>query len=256
MQTMKQMLASLLLAATTLGAASAQSYMFDNPENRTYLGVRASLDVTSAANGGAMFSNKAGFSVGAVYNIPVVANFYFEPGLSIFYDTFGTTFAEGYEFGVLDEFGNPVIGADGLPETDTRYYQVDGTIRNFGFRVPFNLGYHFDISDDIKVHVFTGPQFNFSLSARYHRNEVITPGDEKIKAESQSIFGTGGFKHFDLGWNFGAGLEYQRYFVAIGGQVGCTRMKSASVIESGPYEVNLSRYVRRNIFNITIGYNF
>ncbi|MDE5625195.1 MAG: hypothetical protein K2I61_02620, partial [Muribaculaceae bacterium] len=96
-------LAALVVAVVASGmAASAQSYMFDNPENRTYFGVRAGLDVSSAANGGAMFSNKAGFSVGAVYDIPVVANLYFEPGLYLFYNTFGTVHLETYAYTITD----------------------------------------------------------------------------------------------------------------------------------------------------------
>ena len=242
-------LAALVMAAVASGmAANAQSYMFDNPENRTYFGVRAGLDVSSAANGGAMFSNKAGFSVGAVYDIPVVANLYFEPGLYLFYNTFGTVHLETYAYTLTDSEGNE--------DEYYKLYQVDGTLRNFGFRIPMNIGYHFDFADDLSVSVFTGPQLNASLVARYHQNEVITPGDQVVKSTSVDAFGTGGFKHLDVQWNFGLGLTYQRYFMSIGGSVGITRMKSASVIQAGPYEVDLRRNIRRNLFNISVGYNF
>jgi hypothetical protein len=50
-------------------AHAASSYLFDNPENRAFLGVRVGLDISSAANGGGYYSNKAGFSAGAVYNM-------------------------------------------------------------------------------------------------------------------------------------------------------------------------------------------
>ena len=33
-------------------AHAASSYLFDNPENRAFLGVRVGLDISSAANGG------------------------------------------------------------------------------------------------------------------------------------------------------------------------------------------------------------
>lgn len=246
---MKKTLAILLVgAASSVMSANAQSYMFDNPENRTFFGVRAGLDVSSAANGGAMFSNKPGFSVGAVYDIPVLANFYFEPGLYLFYNTFGTVHLENYEYTIVDSEGNS--------SEFYKLYQVDGTLRNFGFRIPMNFGYHFDFADDLSVHVFTGPQLNLGLVARYHQNEVITPGDEVVKSTSVDAFGTGGFKHIDLQWNFGVGLTYQRYYMSIGGSVGVTRMKSASVIQAGPYEVDLRRNIRRNLFNISVGYNF
>lgn len=246
---MKKTLAILLVgAASSVMGADAQSYMFDNPENRTFFGVRAGLDVSSAANGGAMFSNKPGFSVGAVYDIPVLANFYFEPGLYLFYNTFGTVHLENYEYTIVDSEGNS--------SEFYKLYQVDGTLRNFGFRIPMNFGYHFDFADDLSVHVFTGPQLNLGLVARYHQNEVITPGDEVVKSTSVDAFGTGGFKHIDLQWNFGVGLTYQRYYMSLGGSVGVTRMKSASVIQAGPYEVDLRRNIRRNLFNISVGYNF
>lgn len=248
-------LANKILAALVFGVAAlvpttsqAQSYMFDNPENRAFFGVRAGVDISSAANGGAMFSNKPGFVVGAVYDIPVVANFYFEPGLSLFYNTFGTVYLADYQYSITDENG------DEIPMH--QLYQVDGTLRNFGFRIPLNFGYHFDFSSDLSVHVFTGPQINLSVVARYHQNEVRTPANEVVKSVSVDAFGTKGFKHADLQWNFGVGITYQRYYMSLGGSVGMTKMKSASIVEAGPYKVDLRRNIRRNLFNISVGYNF
>lgn len=250
MKAAKQFLLALgLMAAASAPAAHGQSYMFDNPENHAYFGVRAGLDISSAANGGAMYSNKPGFTLGAVYNIPVVMNFYFEPGLHLFYNTFGTVQLENYYYTVMDE-------ATGDEQLYSKLYQVDGTIRNFGFRIPLNFGYHFDLADDLSVHAFTGPQINLSLIANYHQNEILTPGGEKVKSESEGIFGTGGFKHVDLQWNFGVGVTYQRYYMSLGGSVGMTKMKDASTVEAGPYKINLIHNIRRNLFNITVGYNF
>lgn len=249
MRTINKTLAVMLLGAmSSVPSIQAQSYMFDNPENEAYFGARVGLDITSAANGGAMFSNKPGFSLGAVYNIPIVANLYFEPGLYLFYNTFGTIQLEEYPYTVVD--------SEGVENEFTKYYQVDGTLRNFGFRVPLNIGYHFDFADDLSVQVFTGPQINLSLSARYHQNEVTTPGGETVKSTSVDVFGTGGFKHVDFQWNFGVGLTYQHYYVSIGGAVGITNFKSASEFQAGKYAVDLRRDIRRNQFNISIGYNF
>lgn len=236
---------------TSMSGWAATSYMFDNPENRAYFGVRVALDISSAANGGGAYSNKAGFSAGAVYNIPILMNFYFEPGLSVFYNTFGTASWEtsSYEIPQVGPDGQPIIGSDGNQIVDKVdfNYQVDGSIRNLGFRIPLNFGYHFDFAEDIKVHVYTGPQLNMNLLARYHRNEVLVP-EKKAPAESMSLFGTEGFKRFDLQWNFGVGVTYQTYYLGLGGSWGITNMKSSTDV--------LRRDLRRNIFSITLGYNF
>ena len=130
--------------------ASADSLMFDNPDNKAYFGARVALDISSAANGGDFYSNKTGFAVGAIYNIPIKANFYFEPGLSLFYDVFGTMILKmdypSSAPGSTIEPGSP----DDLE--GARMYQIDGTIRNLGFRVPLNFGYHFDFGEDLGVH--------------------------------------------------------------------------------------------------------
>lgn len=247
MRIFRRLASLLLLTVSSVGAASAQSYMFDNPENHPYFGARVGLDIATVANGGWMYSTKAGFTAGAVYNIPILMNLYFEPGLSVFYDAFGTVSQQNYRRPIVDQDGN--IDYEKLP------YWVNGTLRNFGFRIPMNFGYHFDFSDDLSVHVYTGPQINLSLVARYHQNEVITP-DGVVESTSVNAFGTGGFKHCDLQWNFGAGVTYGHYYMSVGGSVGMTHMKSASEIEAGPYKVSLGNNIRRNLFNISVGYNF
>jgi hypothetical protein len=249
MKTFTKLLSALLIGTASMMTMNAQSYMFDNPDNHAYFGVRAGLDISSAANGEAYFCNKAGFSVGLVYNIPIVANLYFEPGLHLFYNTFGTTHIEDASYDKVNE-------ATGEVTTVPRYYQVNGTLRNFGFRIPLNIGYHFDFSDELSVAVYTGPQLNINYVARYHQNSVITPDNEHVSAGSVNAFGTNGFNHFDLQWNFGVGLNYQQYYVGLGGAVGVTHMMSAATIAVGPYAVSFPRDIRRNLFNITLGYNF
>ncbi len=236
------------VAAAAPAAVSAASLAVDNPDNHAYLGVRAAVDVSSAANGGAYYSSKAGFSVGGIYNLPIVANFYFEPGLSLFYDTFGTMHFQSEEIMPTPDTGAITGGTAEPVEPEEVLYKVDGSMRNLGFRVPLKFGYHFDFAEDLKVHVFTGPQVNLSLMARYHQGAYITPSGHRVASHSESIFGTGGFKHVDFQWNFGAGLQYGDYYVAVEGSLGITRMKDAADY--------LVRDLRRDLFTITLGYNF
>ena len=44
--------------------------------------------------------------------------------------------------------------------------------------------------------------------------------------------------------------------MSVGGAVGCTKMKSASSAIISDYALTLGRDVRRNIFTLTLGYNF
>jgi outer membrane autotransporter protein len=212
---MKKLLFSLVAAACCLSAA-AQSDIFDNPNNEAYLGARIGLDITTPAGTYTnidSYGNGAGFTIGAVYNIPVYKNLYVEPGLSIFYNSFSDKI-------YLDPSG---------------MNELKGSIRNLGFRVPLVAGYFFDFTDDIRVAPFTGPQLNASIIARRHYDGL----------DSESCFGSNGFKHFDVQWLFGVGVTYQRYYVAISGGVGLTRCYSAA-----------DDRFRRNTFNIALGYNF
>lgn len=229
---------SVACGATALMAQN--SYMFDNPDNKVFFGARVALDISSAANGGASYSSNPGFSIGAVYNIPLYKNLYFEPGLEFFYNTFGTSkWNEWYpENGAVNDEGEPIPSL----------YQVDGSIRNLGFRVPLIIGYHFDFWEDLRVSVFTGPQMNVNLMARYKVDNLMLPTGAPKEDFDGSIFGTDGFKYLDFQWAFGAGVTYQAYTVSLSGAWGITRMKDSTEM--------LPRHLKRNLFTISLGYNF
>lgn len=246
MKSLKSILIAVAIVATGILPAKAEpSYFFDNPDNKAQLGARFGIDVTAAANGDSFYSSKVGFSAGVVYDIPIFMNFYFEPGVGIFYNPFGKNIVPYYNTGEVDADGNEIR----LP------YVIDGTIRNFGFRVPLRVGYHLDFSPELSLHFLTGPQIDLSLMARYHRNSVTLPGGNTLDGEGQNIFGTGGFHHVDLSWYMGVGVTYGRYYLDLGGSLGMTHMLSKGAIKSGDYMVNFPTDIRRNIFTITLGYN-
>lgn len=214
----------IIAAAAALGiasAASAQNYLYENPDNKPYFGARLGLDVTSTAGETYdVYNNGAGFNVGAIYNISVVKNFYFEPGLSLFYNTFGE------QYTVMGDSPSE------LPLV------ANSSIRNFGFRIPFDFGYRFDFTDDMSVYIFTGPALNISITAKEHFN-----GNDVIEGNTVSLMGEG-FKRADLQWNFGVGYSYNRLYAQIGGGVGVTKAFSSK-----------TESFRRNTFTIAIGYN-
>lgn len=213
-----------LIALGGAMSASAQADLLDNPDNHAYFGARVALDISSTADGNSCYSNGAGFSIGAIYNIPLYKNLYFEPGLSIFYDTFGEEFLDYYP--------------------DDTAYSIDGSIRNFGFRIPLVAGYHFDFTDDMQFSVFTGPQINLSLIAKEHY-----PGN------SYSIFGDQGFKHIDLQWALGVGFSWNQYYVSLSGGIGMTKARDWKSRDVNNAITAIDSF-RRNNFSLTLGYNF
>ncbi len=93
------------MGAMMLATSGFAQDIFDAGEQDPYLGVRASLDITGVAGNISNiydFNNGVSFSVGAVYNITLFKNLYFEPGLSVFYNTAGY---DGFMYDSNDEFG-------------------------------------------------------------------------------------------------------------------------------------------------------
>lgn len=224
---MKKFVLSLALAASCAAGASAQDYLLDNPGNRAYFGIRAAGEVTcpgkftANGHGTEVFKNGGGFEVGGIYNIPVVANFYVEPGLKLYYNTYG----------MKDEYFKGIDGGNA----------IDGfSIRKFGMRVPVMLGYHFDFTSDIKAYVFTGPELEVAFTGKGH-----------VKAngisESDDVFGDNGFMNrVDCLWGFGAGVSYRQYYFGVSGAVGmCNMLKDSDPVK-----------FHENRVSFTLGYNF
>ena len=226
---MKKLILGLIAFTGSVASLPAQSYLTNNPENSAHFGVRLGIDVSSTAGESVdSYSNGAGFSIGGIYNIPLYMNLYFEPGISLFYDTFGTEIPIGDNIATLES--------------------IDGSIRNLGFRVPFHFGYHFDFTDEISVHIYTGPALNWNLWAHQYFPNYKAYGFE---GSNESILGDRGFKHFDMQWDFGVGVQYNNYYVSIGGGIG--RTKAYKNIATDDF---FHDSFRRNTFNISLGYNF
>ena len=205
---------------------SAQNPIFNNPGNRAYFGVRIAGEVTCPGSVSQdnydieMFNNGGGLEFGGIYNIPVVANLYIEPGLKFFYNTFS-----------MNE--------------DLLYFLQDDLLfdsasyRNFGLRIPVMAGYHFDFTEDIKTYVFTGPELEIGLYGKEH-----VKGD--IVSTNNDIYGKdGAFNRVNLLWGIGAGVSYQNFYFSISGGIGMLNMVKES---------NLTFHENRVTFSL--GYNF
>lgn len=232
---MKKILATVLAAAAVLPATAGD--MFDaGDENRPYFGVRVSFEAPipgkinasadNASIGVSAFKTGAGFDAGAIYNIPLWKNLYFEPGLSLFYNAFGVK--------------------DDMFADEPDIASVKASVRTFGFRIPFSFGYRFDLAP-CSLYAFTGPELEVGLVGREHISGTIM--GEKV-SESESIYGNG-YRRYDISWKFGVGVSVDNYYLGLSGNVGMVNRISDDS-EFGGVDVSY----HQNLFQLTLGYNF
>lgn len=230
---MKKIILSAILTLLAAGA-SAQSYIVDNPGNRSYFGIRASGEITCPGkfdvqgNKIEALKKGGGFEVGAIYQVPVVANFYVEPGLSFYYNATGVK--------------NASIG-----DLDLNVWEHN-SFRKAGFRVPVMLGYHFDFTPQVNLAVFTGPELDVGLSNDWYFTSKESALGQIHHAPSLYGDNVGAEKMNRVGcnWKFGVGFNFlQNYYVGVSGAVGlCDMAKSDNV------------KFHENRVDITLGYNF
>lgn len=219
-----------VLAAGVMASSSvmAQNRVFYNPSNHAYWGARVALDVTvpgDFSNGAIKvdaYNPGAGFSLGIVRNMPIVANMYLEPGLELFYNTMGS---DDIQLGTDDVLGN-----------QTGKFKV----KEWGLRVPVRIGYHLDF-DAFSLKLFTGPMFRWGL----HGRETFSTKQGNATISESEDFYKDGTKSFDFKWEIGGGIVINQFEIDLSGAVGLRNQ----VDEKG-----LSWH--RNLFQLTLGYNF
>ncbi|MBQ8773618.1 MAG: outer membrane beta-barrel protein [Muribaculaceae bacterium] len=229
---MKKTFLAIILATLSMGL-NAQEFtvLLDNPDNKAHFGLRASLDISCPSITGDGLCNGAGFSVGGVYNIPLWKNLYFEPGVGLFYNTWGMNDA------YLKAYVDAVLG--------NQYgYDYDASYRKLGLRIPFLVGYHFDFTDKLNVAVFTGPELNIGIN---HKLKLSAKeGSTEVKATTD-LYDEGSIKRSDVAWKFGVGVNYEHYYLGISGDLGMVNlMKDAP--NGYSYHMNTVAF--------TVGYNF
>ena len=214
------------MGALSILPVFAQSSIVNNPDNKAYFGLRVGGEITcpgkisAGSIGLKVFNNGGGIEFGGIYNVPVVANFYIEPGLKLYYNTYSMKkeFVEALQDDIIFD---------------------SCSFKKFGMRIPVMAGYHFDFTDDVKVSVFTGPEFEIGFSSK-----------EYIKGHnidmSGSLYGDeGGMKRIDVLWGVGAGVTYQKFYFGVSGSLGMVNMLTDA---DGTFHENRVTF--------SVGYNF
>lgn len=194
------------------------------------LGLRLGLDVNCPTRWHA--NNKSvkpykpggGFYFGAVYNIPLSGSFYFEPGASIFYDT--------YRFD--DLVMNTVDGASQVTTSPT--------VKKFGLRMPIMFGYRFGLTDKISLMLSTGPEVSVGIIGKVDIDNRLDWGAGG--APGTSLFSDFGHRRHDIAWRIGAAIPVEEYYFGIDVALGLIDQHKGS-----------PRF-HENRVSFSIGYNF
>lgn len=211
------MIKKMLLAAAVAAVPVALQ-----AQSSSYFGARLSFDVTHPAGCNDGINNGSGFTLTGIYNMRVGQHVYFEPGVGVFYNTMG------------------------IRHVEYRDQLFDGSVRNFGLRIPLNVGYRFSLFDNFDLSAFTGPWFNVNLSTKAHLQPNFESPDP---VSSPSLFDYG-WHRFDMQWGFGIAATYaSHYYIAVTGGIGVSSMATFSDLDG-------KHRLRRNTVSITVGYNF
>lgn len=163
------------------------------------------------------YNSGFGVSVGALANIYLGKNFYFEPELALFY--------EGYSYDKVQFVApnSPAVNAG------PNIYKV-------GVRVPLVVGYSIDISEKWGINVFTGPQLSYAFWGDVKSDNAEYKDDPSI----MNIFGKDGSqRRFDLGWKIGVGFPVNHFVISLEGDIGITDLLKSSVYSFRENRVSL-----------------
>lgn len=186
----------------------------NNPDNKPYWGVRASFNIVSPRSVYIMdtrynvgdyydlFHRGIGGSLGGIFHLPIVANFYFEPGLSFNYGKFG-------------------IQKDALIGTNKELLETDGVLKQSSvsftsIKLPLVLGYHFDFSKDFNLSLFMGPVINYAFSMnakiKIDTNSSVVKTEASLfkpyKSENDDYL-----KQFYGQWRLGTAFNYKQFMI-------------------------------------------
>ena len=183
-------------------AGSAQSTVFDNPDSRTRIAVKASYEysipVSQDIYGNTdALSGRSGFSFGPEVDIALWKNLTLDAGVDFFFNSFSIAPE------ILD--GN----------TNVNKWEFE-RMSIFGSRINLFAGYRFDFSESFSVAVKTGPQLAIGFSTSAHSEMVDDPntlyanvGDGYL-TRADFLWGVGcDFlikNHFLIGFTFSQGL--------------------------------------------------
>ena len=276
----------IILAAAVMSVMSVSAQKFSDffsteksTEKITY-GVRAALNIVGMKNNVTNneivdafgkrpyeldIHNKAGISIGAVVEIPILKNLWVNTGL--YYTTTGT------KLNFKQDFTKEWQG-DFLHE-----YSAKVTMHNI--RIPIQASYRYNVNKDYQIQVNLGPYFAYGVAGKVSvkdefdgnnlgsfdltgnktfttsqdfdiSDDVLARNEYRILGQKNiSSYRSNYVKPFDAGIAFGAGFTYKKHYFAgfnyDGGLVNVNGKRALPIS---------NRSLKNHSFTLIVGYNF
>ena len=165
-----------------------------------------------------MYRHGYGANIGGVCNVWLGKGFFFEPGVSLYYDS--------YSFKDLIVDGGPNSDSD----KDPRLYKI-------GVRIPLVAGYDWQTGDRFSLSFFTGPELNYSFAGKYvfHNKEVWGDMSDNPFLDQRRL---------DCAWKIGVGVPLNGFMISAEAAIGITDlMKNPDLsFRENRFTIALTRY--------------
>lgn len=211
----------LLLGAAVAGLATAQAQITVHPraevgENISTLAVK--VDNKSLDGAKSLVGLRVGLAaeIALPVNVGSMTTLYVAPGLLI------------RQLGAVDK---------------NKESSVENKVRINTLTVPVNLGLRVALNDLFAVSLEAGPNFSYALSAKSIAKSNSTTIERNLLKEEDGSKAP--MKTFEVGVGVSAALEYNKYFVRVGADLG---LNNLSNIEKNS--------VKTSDFHIGVGYRF
>jgi len=206
-----------------------------------------------------MQGNLIGLNIGAVMDINITDFLYVQPGIMLTSKGFNTE--KSYESSYSSGMGGNSIENEKETNKLSAYY-ID---------VPIMLSLKGTLADNLALRAHIGPYFGFGLSGEFERSYSYSDSDypednENVKVKVKDAFSPTaeeveetefpGLNRFNCGIGFGAGIEFNNFYLGVNYNMGLTNMvKKYNRSEMGTeVEAEMEGYERTVSF--TVGYNF
>lgn len=193
------------------------SLIYDMPGNVNF------KDPTSIASMGKILKDSHGIAFGASARHTLSQRFYVEPGLNVSY-------------------GKSDIQLT-LQEINGQAYN-DIKATRLALNVPLQAGVYFGVTDKLSFFLHTGPELNVGLLAKMGGDALKHLEELEGSKIPTNLYKKSGFpplKRFDLGWRWGAGLQYCNVELSLGYTYGMLNQwnNSAATMHNSRFGVNV-----------------